>query len=217
VATLVVLPVARPAGGVQAAASTRSAAPADGAGDHVVTFLGDSWTFGQGATGLRGYAVLTGEALGWRYDTIGVPGGGYTQTVAGVTFGDLVDTAIAQHPDVLVVEGSLNERNSTPQALDAAAGALFAHLRAVADPGMHVLVLGASYNPGTPDATIDWINATIRAAAERYGLTFVDPAAQDWVDARDPALWHDQNHPDDLGYRMMADRLAPLLRHAVSG
>lgn len=182
---------------------------------HSVVFIGDSWTYGQGATDLRGYAVLTGEQLGWRYDAIGVPGSGYTQLGSGATFDDRVGTAVAEHPDVLVVEGSLNERNSTPQALSVAADATLAHLHAAAEPGTHVIVLGATYSPGTPDATIDWINAAIKGAADRYGMQFVDPAAEAWIDPHDAALWHDQNHPDDAGYQLVADRLEPLVRAAV--
>jgi len=74
-----------------------------------------------------------------------------------------------------------------------------------------ILVVGASYTPGTPDPTIDWINEAIGAAAHQLGLPFVDPAEENWTDPDDPAIWADPNHPNDAGYQRIADRLAPLL------
>ena len=71
-----------------------------------------------------------------------------------------------------------------------------------------VVVLGSTYVPGTPDATIDWINAAVGAAAERLGLVFVDPAAENWADPDDPTIWADPDHPNDTGHQLIADRLA---------
>src|SRR3712207_7406921 len=42
--------------------------------------LGDSWTAGLGASGLHGYAELTGNALGWEYQVLGVSGSGYARS-----------------------------------------------------------------------------------------------------------------------------------------
>jgi lysophospholipase L1-like esterase len=178
-----------------------------------VTFIGDSWAVGVGATGQRGYAVLTAEQLGWTYDVLGVSGSGYTQGgSAGVTFGQRVDAAVATDPDVIVVQGSLNERNSTPAALSSAALTTLERLRREADPHTKILVVGSTYAPGTPDPTIDWINDAVGGAAAQVGLPFVDPTAEYWIDATDPALWSDVNHPDDAGYQRVADRLARELR-----
>jgi lysophospholipase L1-like esterase len=118
---------------------------------------------------------------------------------------------------VIVVEGSLNERVSNPQALASAADATLAHLKAAAGRTTHILVLGASATPYTPAATIDWINAAIAAAASHNGLQFVDPAAEHWLDPQNPDLWADPDHPNDLGYQVMADHLEPLLRALVGG
>jgi lysophospholipase L1-like esterase len=188
-------------------------APPDTDGRPSVTFIGDSWAVGVGATDQRGYAVLTGEQLGWTYDVLGVSGSGYTQGGgAGITFGERVDAAVATDADVIVVQGSLNERNSTPEALASAARTTLERLRREADPRTKILIVGSTYAPGTPDGTIDWINDAIGEAAARIGLPFVDPTAEHWIDATDPGLWADVNHPDDAGYRLVADRLARELR-----
>ena len=182
-----------------------------------VAFLGDSWTDGVGATDMRGYAVLVGEQLGWAYTELGVSGSGYSLPgVAnlGGPFGDRVDEAVAGDADVIVVQGSLNERNSTPEALAPAALATLGRLRIVADPDTRIVVLGAPYNPGTPAATIDWVNAAIGDAAAQAGLEFVDVAAENWSDPADPSIWFDDIHPNDAGHQLIADRVKALLLDA---
>jgi lysophospholipase L1-like esterase len=179
-----------------------------------VTFVGDSWTEGFGATALRGYAVLTGEQLGWDYDLLAIGGSGYSlRGVAGqgATYAERVDRVVAIGADVIVVQGSLNERNSTREALAAAALAALAGLRAEADPATRIVVLGAAYPGCTPHATIDWINAAIEDAAARAGVGFVDVAAENWTDPADPTVWFDPIHPNDAGYQLIADRLQRLL------
>ena len=173
-----------------------------------VTFVGDSWTVGEGASGGRGYAVRTGDVLGWDYEVLGVGGSGYTRRGGGATFGQRIDRAVETHADVVVVQGSLNERNAQPDVLAAAALATLSRLTSEVDPDTLVLVVGASYAPGTPDATIEWINAAIGAAADRLGLLFVNPAEENWTDPADAAIWADPDHPNDAGAQLIADRLA---------
>jgi lysophospholipase L1-like esterase len=178
----------------------------------LVTFVGGSWTAGVGATGRHGYAYLTAEQLGWRARVLGVGGSGYS--VPGPhhsLFAQRTAAALEGTPDVIVVQGSLNERHSTPAALARAATDTLTDLRARAAPSTRILVVGASYNPGMPRATIDWINAAIGAAAARARVPFVDPAAQRWLDPGDRRLWSDTIHPDDRGHQLVADRLEPLL------
>jgi lysophospholipase L1-like esterase len=209
VLTALVLPT-----GVPSAA----AHPAAGGEARSVTFIGDSWTRGVGATDLRGYAVLTGERLGWSYHVLGVGGSGYTRRgpgERGSTFGERIDRAVATGADVIVVQGSLNERHSTLAALAPAAVETLTRLRAEAAPDTYILVVGAAYNPGTPDARIDGINRAIERAADRAGVPFVDPAAEQWIDPADPDLWADSIHPNDTGHRLVADHLELLLLGTV--
>jgi lysophospholipase L1-like esterase len=209
--------VVHEAAATHSATGSPAAATTAAAKVHSVTFLGDSWTDGWGATALRGYAVLTGEQLGWQYWALGVGGSGYDVPGRGATFDQRVDRAVETHPDVIVVQGSLNEFNSTPEALTVAADQTLAHLKAAASSHTRILVLGSSYAPAVPDATIDWINADLQAAAAKAGLPFVNPAAENWTDAKNPAIWADPYHPNDAGYQLVADHLEPLLRSLVAG
>lgn len=210
----------RAADGAAAAQPTRAAAPESSplpAESPVVTFVGDSWTVGEGATKLRGYAVLTGERLGWRYHVLGVSGSGYVQVGRGATYGDRIDRAVATDADVIVVQGSLNEQNSRVSDVATAARSTLAELAAAAAPGTRILVVGAPYTPGSPPSVIDPINEAIAAGARSAGLTFVDPAVENWTDPADPSLWLDPNHPNDAGHQLIADRLVPLLRETAGG
>ena len=177
-----------------------------------VTFVGDSWTVGLGATGHRGYAVLTGEELGREYEVLGVSGSGYTRPgTADSTFGERIGAAVATGAEVIVVQGSVNERAASPQELAPAAVATLTRLRAEADADTRILVLGASGTPGTPPAVVAWINDAVEAAADEAGVSFVDVAEENWTDPADPAIWADALHPNDAGHQLVADRLTPLL------
>ena len=183
----------------------------------VVTFVGDSWTRGTGATDRQGFTVRTAAKLGWEFTELGVGGSGYAQEGHGSTFDDRVKLATATHPDVLVLQGSLNDSRTAPGDLELATLRTMAHLRAAVDPETVVLIVGSSYTPGSDDAVIDRINATIAAAAERAGFRFVNPARQNWTDPELPGIWADRNHPNDRGYQLIADRLAPLLESLLEG
>jgi lysophospholipase L1-like esterase len=203
-------------GDVQAAAAQRSApapsSPATVLDRPSVTFIGDSWTEGVGAEALRGYAVRTAEALHWDYQVLGVGGSGYDIAGRGSTFGQRIDHAVATDPDVIVVQGSLNERRSTPAKLRPAALETLQRLRAEADPGTRIVVLGASYVPGVDSAVIDWINDAVREAAARAGVPFVDVAAEAWTPRGQSDIWADPNHPNDIGHQIIAEHLVPILR-----
>ena len=196
-----------PAAGVVEPSGTAT----DVAEQPVVTFIGDSWTEGIGATALRGYADLTAEQLGWDHYVLGVGGSGYEQAGRGSTFDERVERAVATDPDVIVVQGSINDRRASPVDLERATLRTLRHLRAAADPGTAVLVLGAAYTPGLAPAVIDGINDTIAAAADRVQVRFVDPAAENWNDPVRISMWADDAHPNDAGYQILANRLAPVL------
>ncbi|MCW2699059.1 MAG: uncharacterized protein JWQ45_594 [Blastococcus sp.] len=205
-------PAGRAAAAEQPAVTEHPAAGTDAQARPSVTFIGDSWTEGIGASALRGYAVLTGEELDWDYTVLGVGGSGYLAPGRGSTFEERIGQAVRTDADIIVVQGGLNERDNEVADLAPAALATLTRLRDAAGPGTEILVLGASYTPGTDAAVIHAINTTVSAAAATAGLPFVDPAAENWTDPADPSIWHDPLHPNDAGYQLVAHHLASLLR-----
>jgi lysophospholipase L1-like esterase len=149
---------------------------------------------------------------------LGVNGSGYTRPgSAGSRFADRIRAAVATDPDVVVVQGSLNERHSSQARLTPSVRGTLTRLREEVGDEAVLVVLGASYNPGTPAATIDWINETLAGGALAAEARFVDPAEENWTDPEDPAVWADPIHPNDTGHRQIADRLAPILSTLVEG
>jgi lysophospholipase L1-like esterase len=176
-----------------------------------VTFIGDSWTYGVGATTGHGYVDRVAGQLGWDYENLGISGTGYVAPAGDGPFRERIGRAVAGHPDVIVVQGSLNDQAVDPATLAAQALDTLTQLHEQADPDTEILVMGASYTPGTTDAAIDAVNGAVGGAAEAVGLPFADPAQENWTDRHDPEVWADSLHPDDTGHQRLADGLAPLL------
>jgi lysophospholipase L1-like esterase len=211
---LIVLGVASPVGRADApvTATTPVAATEE---TPRVTVIGDSWAEGIGATGLHGYAVLAGQQLDWEYTVLGVGGSGYVNDGPGSTFADRIRQAVDSDPDVIVVEGSVNDRDSSADVLTPAALRTLTQLHAQAGPDVQIVVIGAFQTPGYGAKTVEKINDALEVAAEHAGVEFVDPAADHWIDPADDLLWADENHPNDVGHQMIADRLKTLLRELL--
>jgi lysophospholipase L1-like esterase len=191
--------------------------PASSSSAREVVFLGDSWTVGVGASGERGYAPPAAERLGWAYELLGISGSGYVSRGAGGPFADRVDEAVGLGPDLVVVQGSLNDSGADPDQLERATADTLDRLGAAAGDGTAILVVGAPDTPGTDPAVIARINSAIAAAAAAAGLPFVDPAQEGWTDPADPGIWADPLHPDDAGHRLVAEALMPHMQAALDG
>jgi lysophospholipase L1-like esterase len=165
-----------------------------------------------------GYAYLTGRQLGWTHRVLGVGGSGYVRGGAGnVPFDERILPAVSGNPDVVVIQGSINERSTPTPELSAAVADTLARLVRAAGPDTAVVVLGASHVPGVPVEYVDKVNDVVRAEAARQGLRFVDVAAEVWSDPADPTIWADPYHVNDAGAQQIAQRLAPVLQAVVAG
>lgn len=183
----------------------------------VVTFVGDSWTAAFGSQSGRGYAEPAAEQAGWTSHILGVDGTGYLQGAPDQTFARRIAPAAETDADVVIVQGSLNEKRSDLSELEPAARDTLSDLKAAVGPATVVLVIGASYTPGTDPGTIEEINDAIGSAADTVGVRFVDPAVENWNDPADPAIWADADHPNDAGYRLIADHVSELLEETAQG
>lgn len=183
-----------------------------------VSFIGDSWTDGTGATDKVGYAYRTGRLLGWTHRVLGVGGSGYVRGGSGnVPFDERILPAVSGNPDVVVVQGSINERSTPSPELGAAVSDMLTRLVRAAGPDTAVVVLGAAQVPGVPVEYVDKVNGVVRAETARLGLPFVDVAAEVWSDPADPTIWADPYHVNDAGAQQIAERLAPVLQGVLAG
>jgi len=182
-----------------------------------VSFIGDSWTAGAGATDRMGYAHLTGRMLGWTHRVLGIGGSGYVRGGRpGVPFDERIAAAMAGKPDVVVIQGSINERKTPSGVLAPAVADTLGRLVRAAGPDTVVLVVGASHVPGSSAERVDRVNDILRAEAARLHLRFVDVAAEGWTDPTDPTIWADHFHVNDIGARQIAGRMAAVLRAVVA-
>jgi lysophospholipase L1-like esterase len=170
---------------------------------------------GWGATGGHGYAPLAAERLGWEYDLLGINGSGYLAPGGGGAYAERVDAAVALEPDLIVVQGSLNDSFADLGQLDQAAADTLRRLHEAAGDAAAIVVVGAPHTPGTAPDVIERINSAIAAAAAAAGVTFVDPARENWTDPADLSIWADELHPNDVGHQRIADALVPLMRASL--
>jgi acyl-CoA thioesterase-1 len=188
-------------------------------------FLGDSYTFGVGATQpADGYAYLVARAEGWTARVVGLPGSGYVR----VAIRDREDIAaglsavVAAHPQVVVVACGHNDAMPRVNYQQTGAAALkdLTALRA-ALPEAKIVVVGPIWLNGYPDRKALYVRDAIRRAQQQIpGSVWIDPIAQHWFTGSwtrrtgDDAsmINYAAGHPNNLGYEHIAARLEADLR-----
>lgn len=198
----------------------RAAALPSTTGPVHAAFLGDSYTFGVGATEpTDGYAYLVARDERWTSRVVGLPGSGYVR----VALRDQKDIAaglsavIAAQPQVVVVECGHND--AMPKVDDLRTGAAaYRDLRILraALPAATIVVVGPVWLDGFPGRRALYVRRAIHAAQRRVpGTLWIDPIAERWFTGSwtrhtgDDATMinYAAGHPNDLGYRHMARRL----------
>lgn len=203
----------------RAAASTVIAAPVHTA------FLGDSYTFGIGATQpTDGYAYLVSKAEGWTSRVVGLPGSGYVRVAIrddkNIAAG--LSSVIAAHPQVVIVASGHNDAmpHVAYKQTEAAALRDLGELRA-ALPEAKIVVVGPIWLNGYPDQKALYVRDAIHQAQERIpGTAWIDPIAQRWFTGSwtqrtgDDATMinYAAGHPNNLGYEHIARLLEAELR-----
>ena len=185
-----------------------------------VAFLGDSYTFGVGATQpSSGYAYLVAQAEKWTARVVGLPGSGYVRVAVrdhkNIAAG--LSAVIAAQPQVVVVECGHNDAMPRVNYLQTEAAAIrdLGALRA-ALPNATIVVMGPIWLNGYPDRKALFVRNAIHRAQQRIPGTFwIDPIAQHWFTGSwtkrtgDDATMinYAAGHPDDLGYEHIATLL----------
>lgn len=211
-------------------AVTPSAAPVAAASDPIalapltlpeharVLVFGDSWTYGSAATDpTLGYAYLLAELLGGETIVNGVRGSGYLKPgLDGPAFGEriaLLDPTL--RPDLVIVQGSINDRLMGRKGYDAAVNSAWDALTATY-PDATIIVLGPAPHKlpiGKGTARID--RDLARLAGER-GWHYLSPIHDEWITSGNYDALIDTGigryHPSTEGHRYLAERLAENLR-----
>ena len=167
--------------------------------DAVLLAFGDSLTYGTGATEEESYPAQLARLTGRRVVREGVPG---EVSEAGLA---RLPGALDEHKPrlLLLCHGGNDFLRRLPR--EQAAANLRAMIRLAKARGVEVLLIGTP-EPGfsvTPAAFYGEIAKEFRVPYESDVLGTI---------LRDASLKADQVHPNAKGYRMMAERVADLLR-----
>ncbi|MCE5287680.1 MAG: SGNH/GDSL hydrolase family protein [Nocardiaceae bacterium] len=177
----------------------------------VAAFIGDSYTAPGDAT--PSYWQTTTSRMCWQAVPFGVAGSGYT--IAGPDgrgpYVTRVDAVAAAMPDVVIVQGSFNDRE--PDITTIATGIL---IRSIHErlPGARVFVMGP-VTPPLPGAgpQVARISDAVRTGAEANFSIFVD--AQHFLG--DAALFGPDNiHPTARGQQILGTKLAEAIPRELS-
>jgi acyl-CoA thioesterase-1 len=183
------------------AACGRSPQLAPLAPDAVVLAFGDSLTHGTGASDAQSYPAQLEQLIGRRVVRAGVPG-----EVSAAALARLPAALEAAAPKLLIlcIGGNDFLRNLSTSA---AAQNVRAMVRLARDRGIDVVLIG------TPEKGILLTPPAFYAEiAEAFDIPYEGKVVGQVL--RDSALKSDPIHPNAQGYRLIAERIAALLRDA---
>ncbi len=178
-----------------------------------VLIFGDSWTYGSAANEpTLGYAYVVAGVAGWNTTVNGVRGSGYLRVgIDGPDYGTRMSDLGGPSPDLVIVQGSINDRRlpavGYPAAVNAAWDALSDRY-----PDAQIVILGPApqilpLEPGT--ARID---GDLRTLAAARGWWYISPIEEGWItdenflDVIDTG--EGAHHPHTAGHQYLAERLA---------
>ena len=171
------------------------------ASDAVVLAFGDSLTFGTGADERDSYPAQLALLIGRKVARAGVPG-----EISGDGLKRLPDELDEHHPALLVLCHGGNDflRRLSKQQVAANVRAM---IRLAKSRGVDVVLIG------TPEPGFSVTNPEFYGEiAKEFGIPYEDSVIGKIL--RDASLKSDPIHPNARGYRLIADRVAELLKKA---
>jgi lysophospholipase L1-like esterase len=210
--------------GAQADAVVAAPAPLVLTDEPTVLVFGDSWTYGSAATvPTLGYAYVLGETLGWNTVVNGVRGSGYLKPgLDGGSFGErIAQLDPGLDPDLVIVEGSINDRRLYPTGYRDAVTAAWDALQKLY-PDAQFVIMGPAPQVlpvEEPTAAIDVDLAELAAARSWW---YISPIAEEWItpanyDAVIDTSEIGRDHPSTEGHAYLAERLGADLERLASG
>lgn len=182
-----------------------------------VLVFGDSWTFGSAAADPSlGYAYVLAELLDGQTVVDGVRGSGYLKPgLDGPAFGERIaalDPALS--PDLVIIQGSINDRLSGAEGYRQAVTDAWDALAAIY-PEAAIVVLGPAPHELPVGAGTTRIDADLADLAAARGWWYISPVQQEWIteqnylDVIDIGIG--RQHPSTEGHRYLAAKVAAAL------
>ncbi|MFE4834865.1 SGNH/GDSL hydrolase family protein [Arthrobacter sp. NPDC056691] len=181
-----------------------------------VVFLGDSYTFGSGASSMQlRWSSIVARNLSWGEINIGVGDTGYSNpgtNAGGTTYDERVAKVVASKPAIVVVSGGrydVVQRDA--QVLVNAVATTFKDIRR-ALPKARIVALSPVWDASAPPAELAAVAEDVRSAVGSVGGTYIDvgqPLMQ-----HPEAISADGVHPNDAGHKLLADATVKALTKA---
>ncbi len=148
-----------------------------------VLIFGDSWVYGSAAImPSLGFAYRIGEAEGWQTTVDGVRGSGYLKPgIDGGAYGARIAALNpALDPDLVIVEGSINDRRLPASGYRAAVTAAWDQLAAIY-PHARIVILGPAPQVLPVETATARIDADLADLAGTRGWWYISPIAEHWI------------------------------------
>jgi len=174
-----------------------------------VAVLGDSFVVGYG--GDSDYVSLMGQLLDVKTAAFGVVGTGLVNYGQGVPYDQRLASVLYTKPVGLVVQASVNDYETSTDAVVAAAKTLVAHAHSI-DRDLPIAIVGPIYLDYELQPAILSQRAALEEFCDDEDITYVDPTG--WItDATKATLIGPDNlHPTNAGYARIAQKMAAALR-----
>lgn len=180
-----------------------------------VLIFGDSWVYGSAASvPSLGFAYRLGENLGWATIVDGVRGSGYLKPgLDGGSYGERVaDLDPSLDPDLVILEGSINDRRLYPAGYTDAVTAVWDALARLY-PDAAIVILGPAPQVLPVEASTAQIDAELSRMAGQRGWWYISPIAEGWITEENYLDVIDigpvgNDHPSTDGHAYLAERVA---------
>ncbi|MGN8552513.1 UNVERIFIED_CONTAM: SGNH/GDSL hydrolase family protein [Microbacterium sp. SLM126] len=180
-----------------------------------VLVFGDSWVYGSAATiPALGFAYRLGENLGWDAVVDGVRGSGYLKPgIDGGSYGERVAALdAALDPDLIILEGSINDRRLPAAGYTDAVTAVWNALES-RYPDAAIVILGPAPQVLPVESATARIDRDLASLAASRGWWYISPIAGDWITEANYLDVIDigpvgRNHPSTDGHAYLAERVA---------
>lgn len=179
----------------------------------VVAFYGDSYTLGTGATdSSHRWSTRISEQRGWREVNPSMNALGFVahREAFGV---DLPAQIIEADPDIVFITMGLNDAYSYAEPgpdVRAAIDDDFDRLHSALPDARFIVVEPFWYTAVQPQS-LDVVTEWVKAAADEIDADYI-AGASSWIQGREGEMASDGQHPNDVGYDLMTEKMDAALR-----